>query len=198
MEIFLASARHITLIVALSSILAGQAIAQAAPNAPAEAAPAGSPTRVLRPQGLGAPMIASAPVSAAEKAQLVDNIVRELNDRYIFPDVAKRAGEALLAKMKSDSYASIVDAQSLATAISADLVALTKDAHVRLQYSPVAIPIAPPEKAPTEAQLAQEQLAARQANFGLERVERLPGNIGYIDIASFMLQRWPVRALLPH
>jgi retinol-binding protein 3 len=126
------------------------------------------------------------PISAAEKADLIAATVRELNKRYVFPDVAKRAGEALNAKFKAKAYDAITDGKALAEALSADLFALTKDAHLNYVFDPIAVPMqAAPGQAVPEAQAAAALLDAKQRNFGFERVERLPGNIGYIDLRKF-------------
>lgn len=126
------------------------------------------------------------PISHADKAELIAATVRELNKRYVFPDVAKRASEVLSAKFAAKGYDHITDGVALAKALSADLLAVTKDAHLNFQFVPSAIPMqALPGQQVPEAQAAAAQLDALQRNFGVERVERLPGNIGYLDLRMF-------------
>jgi retinol-binding protein 3 len=127
-----------------------------------------------------------APITAADKAALISATVRELNARYVFPDVAKRAGEAINAKFNAKAYDAITDGQALANALSDDLFALTKDSHLRYRFDPMSPPMqVPAGHAAPEAQAAAALLDAKQRNFGFERVERLPGNIGYIDLRMF-------------
>ncbi len=159
---------------------------------PSASAPQPMPTAHLMQTSPSASPLASPsatnlpPISATEKAELIAATVRELNNRYVFPDVAKRAGEALNAKFKAKAYDAITDGKALAEALSADLFALTKDAHLNYVFDPISVPMqAAPGQAVPEAQAAAALLDAKQRNFGFERVERLPGNIGYIDVRKF-------------
>ncbi len=142
--------------------------------------------RMVQPGiSLGATQATSLPISAAEKANLIAVTVREMNNRYVFADTAKRAGEALVAKLKAKEYDAINDGQAFAQKLSADLSALTKDAHIRYQYNATPMPPRVANQEPTEADLMAERLEAASRNFGIERVERLTGNIGYIDVRLF-------------
>ena len=38
---------------------------------------------------------------------------------------------------------------------------------------------------PPEAEMQRMRQMARRTNFGFERVERLPGNVGYLDLRQF-------------
>jgi hypothetical protein len=65
-----------------------------------------------------------------------------------------------------------------------DLRAICKDLHLSVNYDPEAIP----ERASDEPspEMEERMLAeGRWNNFGFERVERLPGNIGYLDLLGF-------------
>jgi retinol-binding protein 3 len=115
----------------------------------------------------------------------VNATVRELSRQYVFPEVAKRAGDALVAKLKAKEFDAINDGLAFAEKLSADLSALTKDLHVRYQYSAVPVPQRAADREGTGADSAAERLAAERRNFGIERVERLPGTIGCIDVRLF-------------
>jgi hypothetical protein len=156
----------------LGATLAGQAMAQSS-------APSGASF-----QGESRP-VSAALISAADKATLIATTVRELNNRYVFPDVAKRVGDALMAKLNAKEYDATNDGHALAKKLTEDLFALTKDAHVRYQYSPMPMPPRSAAQQPSEAEVAADKLDAARRNFGFERVERLPGNIGYLDVRLF-------------
>lgn len=176
----------IMLALSMAATSSGFATAQAVAAAPAPISTQPSP--VGSPSGPAAPLapMKLPPVSASEKADLIAATARELNKRYVFPDVAKRASEALNAKFKAKVYDAITDGKALAEALSADLFALTKDAHLNYVFEPISAPMqALPGQVVPEAQAAAALLDAKQRNFGLERVERLPGNIGYIDVRKF-------------
>jgi retinol-binding protein 3 len=130
------------------------------------------------------------PLSTVDKRELIAVTVREMNDRYVFPDVAKRAGDALQAKFGSGAYDAISDGHALAKALTDDLLALTKDTHIRYQYSAAPMPARALKHEPTDDEIAAEKLEAQRRNFGVERVERLPGNIGYIELTLFHPALW--------
>lgn len=123
-------------------------------------------------------------VDAATRASVVDRVIALLNERYVFPDVARRVGEALRtparqAALKSD------DAVAFAAALTDALQDLTRDKHLRVMYSATPVPEANGDR-PADADLVRYREEAKRANHGVERVERLPGNIGLLELRGFM------------
>ena len=55
-----------------------------------------------------------------------------------------------------------------------------------MRYSNAAIPDRPFNVSPTGPELEQQRAFATKVNYGFEKVERLQGNIGYVDIRGFM------------
>lgn len=62
---------------------------------------------------------------------------------------------------------------------------VTRDKHLRLMYSAKEVP-AQNNSSPTSAETAKRQVGLRAQNYGIERVERLPLNIGYLKTNYFM------------
>lgn len=176
--------RHAPGFVAVSAVvIATFAAAQPAPPIRSENAARGA-------------SVASHPaMSALEKSKLIAATVKELNDRYVFPDVAKRAADALQAKFDARGYDAISDPQVLANRLTEELYSATKDAHIRFAYSALPMPPRAQTHEPTEAEIAAERLDAERRNFGVERVERLPGNIGYIELTLFHPAAWAGNAI---
>jgi len=52
-------------------------------------------------------------------------------------------------------------------------------------YSPNVLPPFPPPP-PSPEQMERQRVAVGESNFGFEKVERLAGNIGYLDLRGFM------------
>lgn len=68
--------------------------------------------------------------------------------------------------------------------ITAILAGVTKDPHLKVMYS--AEPASERRvAAPTPADIARREAGLRAQNYGIERVERLPGNIGYLKTRFF-------------
>jgi hypothetical protein len=113
----------------------------------------------------------TAPVEAAERDAVVAAAIAELDKAYVFPEVASRMGEDLRTRLKAGEYAT-TDARSLARALTRDLQAVSRDKHVRVVL------------AADHAARMQQMVAP--GNHGIGRAEILPGNIGYLEVHSFL------------
>ena len=125
-------------------------------------------------------------ITPAERAQVVENSIAKLNQYYVFPDVAKKMEQAVRARAAKGEYDSITSARALAEKLTADLRAISNDKHLGLRYSNAVVPERPFNAAPAAADLERQSAFAKKLNFGFEKVERLQGNIGYVDIRGFI------------
>jgi hypothetical protein len=111
----------------------------------------------------------------------IANLARE---KYVYPDIGEKLAESLRAKFESGGYDAMTDAGELALTLTEDLKAVSKDQHWNVAYDPhQATAHIDPET--EEGELARWLAQARSNNFGFVRVERLQGNIGYIDLHEF-------------
>jgi C-terminal processing protease CtpA/Prc len=133
-------------------------------------------------------------VDAATRAQVVDKVVAAMNERYVFPDVAARVATALRDPGQRRAL-DTDDAKVFATRLTDALQALTKDKHLRVMHSETPVPEPTAAHRPAAEDIARFQAAERQRNFGIERVERLPGNIGYLELRGFANAEWAGEAI---
>ncbi|HEX8440501.1 S41 family peptidase, partial [Archangium sp.] len=126
------------------------------------------------------------PVDAAARAKIVDRVSAALNETYVFPDVAKKMEASIRQKLKAGAYNKITHSAELAEALTRDLREVSKDKHLGIHYAPAMPPGIDPNGPGDPA--AREQLHRELAsvNFGFEKVERLAGNVGYLDLRGFM------------
>jgi len=124
-------------------------------------------------------------MTAASRQQLIDKLIQEVNNSYVFPDMAKKAETSLRQQQKRGAYDSIASPQRLSEVLTDELQAVTKDRHLRVTYSKevIADRKSYDERSPEE--VAAYLAMMRSNNFGVERVERLPFNIGYLEISGF-------------
>ena len=88
--------------------------------------------------------------------------------------------------MSSQPFGKVISsARAFAERLTADLQAVSKDKHLRVRYSHNPIPVRKERSEPTAAEKEQGQWMNKRINFGFERVERMNGNIGYIDLRNF-------------
>lgn len=124
-------------------------------------------------------------VSPEERKAAIDGMIARLNENYVFPDVAKKMEQAVRAKQKRGAYDSITSAKQLAETLTADFREVSKDKHLRVFYSDQPLPERGPRRDMPPAMREQMREKMAKLNFGFERVERMRGNIGYIDYRGF-------------
>lgn len=124
-------------------------------------------------------------MTAASRQQLITNLIKEVNNSYVFPDMAKKIDASLHQKQKRGAFDTITSARRLSDVLSNELQAISKDKHLRVMYSEAVIADRKSydERSPEEA--ASYLSMMRSNNFGVEKIERLPFNIGYLELTSF-------------
>jgi hypothetical protein len=128
-------------------------------------------------------------LDAAKKQAVIDEIASLLNKEYIFAETAKKMEETLRARLKNGDFDALDAAPAFAQAVSSTLSTVSKDGHIGFAHNPSAAEDIRRlnSRSEEEAQKVRErQLAAsRRNNFGFRKVERLAGNVGYVDFRQF-------------
>lgn len=128
-------------------------------------------------------------IDAAKKQIIVDEITTLLNKNYIFAETAKNIEEALTAKLKNGNFDKLDAAPAFAQAVSRTLSEVSKDGHIGFAFNPsIAEDLRRLRgQSEEEAKKVRERqlLESQRDNFGFRRVERLAGNIGYLDFRGF-------------
>ena len=126
----------------------------------------------------------AAPITDAEKSALIDSVAVRLDKYYVFADQAKAMGQYLKKKNSQNGYASITDYRAFVDALRADLRSVHQDLHMNISVNPAQVERMKERRtlpAPTPEMLEEGRRQERRDNFGFVKVERLPGNIGYVD-----------------
>lgn len=128
-------------------------------------------------------------LDSAKKQAIVDEISALLNKNYIFAETAKKMEDLIRTQLKSGDYDKSSDAREFALAVSQDLAAVSKDKHLGFAFAPeMAADIRRVMgQSEEEARKVRERRlqTAKRDNFGFRKVERLLGNIGYLDFRVF-------------
>lgn len=131
-------------------------------------------------------------VDSQLRKRLVDQIIRELQTKYIAPEKVKEIESYLRKKLQSGAYDKIDSARQLAVALTQDIRTACKDLHLFVIYDPSlerALLVAPqmPGFELQELPPSAERLAElRQSNYDFRKVEIMRGNVGYLDLRSFV------------
>src|ERR1044072_6494109 len=124
-------------------------------------------------------------IDAATRTQVIDGILKRLNDSYVFPDVAKKMEQSIRERAGKKEYDQITSAKAFATKLTDDLQAVSHDKHLRVRYSNQVIPERGPRREPAAEEREQRKRDLTWMNHGYGKVERLPGNIGYLEFFNF-------------
>jgi hypothetical protein len=119
-------------------------------------------------------------VDEEERRRVIDGAAQLLNQFYVFPDVAKKVSAKLRTAQKHGAYRNITDAETFAIRLTDDLVALSGDGHIAIDFFTEATPDEPP---PSRPRPDPKLLAAR--NCGFEKAEHYSPNIGYLKLNWF-------------
>lgn len=125
------------------------------------------------------------PIEKATRTEVIEGILKRLNESYVFPETAKKMEESIRARVQRGEYEQISSALEFAKKLTADLQEVSRDKHLRVRFSRNPIPMRTPGQEPTAEQLDNVRRFGKRINHGFEKVERLPGNIGYIDLRGF-------------
>jgi C-terminal processing protease CtpA/Prc len=125
-------------------------------------------------------------IDAATRTKVIDTILKRLNDSYVFPDIAKKMEQSIKERVDKKEYDQITSSKEFATKLTDDLQAVSKDKHLRVRYSHEAIPERGERREPTADEREQRKRDLTWMNHGFSKVERLPGNIGYLEFLNFM------------
>ena len=122
--------------------------------------------------GLPSPTVTDQ-VDDTTRGQLIDAVLLRLRDRYVFPERAEEMERVIRDRQSHHEYDGVTSGPELARLLTTHLQEVSHDKHLQVDYfgSPLSGPVGPPPG---------------QGNFGFERVELLAGNIGYVELGSFV------------
>ncbi|MCF0063771.1 S41 family peptidase [Dyadobacter chenwenxiniae] len=121
------------------------------------------------------------------KGDLISQLAGALRTKYVFEGKADTIANVIVSKFESGAYNNILQGTELASAVTADLLLLSGDKHLRLRYSEKVIPETAdndPMKIPTDQKLAYAT-ELKNSNYGIGKIEVLAGNVGLISFNFF-------------
>ena len=122
-------------------------------------------------------------ITGERRIKIVDALARKLNQSYVFPETAKQMDSALRKRLETGEYEKVTSGQAFADALTRHLQEISRDKHLRVRFSTEPLPERKPEADAAERERLRK--FGEAVNFGFEKVEKLPGNIGYIELRGF-------------
>lgn len=148
----------------------------------------GSPPRVseatLRAIPQGGEIIGFG-IDSAMRDSVIDGSIAKLREFYVFEDKAEAMAETLEGRRRRGDYDAVTDGAELAELLTAHLREISRDLHLGVNFSPVANPPPSPDPEPSPGAREQYRRQMGRINCGFEKVEILPGNVGYLKFNMF-------------
>jgi hypothetical protein len=118
---------------------------------------------------------------------VVQDIAKLAKGKYIFPEMGERIAKHLLVQLEGGSYDEISNPHEFALTLKADLRQVSHDKHWDVLYDAkgATVHFGDLEDDDSEEEKILWLERSRRSNFGFEKVERLIGNVGYIDLRQF-------------
>ncbi len=122
--------------------------------------------------------------------EIVLKLVEMVRTSYVFPDIAEQICTRLQQHLQDGEYGDIGEGELLAYALTTHMQEVNHDEHLWVKWHPDPLPEGEGPLRHNQEWQEERKLEARLDNYGLHRVERLPGNVGYIDLRYFHRPAW--------
>src|SRR4051794_4281314 len=74
-------------------------------------------------------------IDASTRTAVIESLIKELNDGYVFPDTAKKIESDLRSRVSNKEYDSVTGAKAFVEKLTADVQSVSHDKHMRVRYS---------------------------------------------------------------
>lgn len=123
-------------------------------------------------------------VDGAQRLEIVEAVCGALNEVYVFPDKAKEMENFVREQLNSGAYDNEDKLIPFTERLTMDLRSICHDKHLGIRPMPPKPEGAEEDDTPKDED-GNRVDRLRAMNFGFEKLERLPGNIGYVDLRMF-------------
>jgi len=120
----------------------------------------------------------------AQRKAVLDAVIKTL-DQYVFPEVADQLKADIRQRLDQQGYEEISGGEQLAQVLTLQLQELSGDRQLKVHFSPQPLPDLTSDETPSSAALEAEKYQSSLRNFDINRVERLRGNVGYLELYGF-------------
>jgi len=128
--------------------------------------------------------------NTAAQTEIIQTLMKKLKAVYVFPDVAEEICKRLAEHMDGGNYGDIPEGETFALTLTEYLQGVNHDEHLWVRWVPEPLPEHKGSMLQNQERLVEFREKAKLENYGIHKVERLPGNVGCIDIRYFYRPSW--------
>jgi C-terminal processing protease CtpA/Prc len=122
-------------------------------------------------------------------ADVIQILSEKLRAYYIFPDMAEKICNGLKKHFDEEDYNDIAEDEFFAYALTTHMQEICHDEHLWVKWHSEPLPDEEALRLSKEWR-DEQRLQAKLNNYGFYKVERMAGNIGYLDIRHFHRPAW--------
>jgi C-terminal processing protease CtpA/Prc len=119
------------------------------------------------------------------RSEVIEGVLKNLKEYYVFPEVAAKIEKSIRERVQGKEYDRMTSSIELARVLTAHLQEISHDKHLAVNYSYESLPLASQDQKPDPKERERFHSLLKSRNFWFEKVERLGGNIGYLELKGF-------------
>lgn len=130
-------------------------------------------------------------IDSSTVQDIIHALIEKVKTYYVIPNVGDEVCTHLLKNLAAGEYDDITEGEFLVYALTTHMQEVAQDKHLWIRWYEEPLP----EDHGTSllqnpVKVEELKAGAKLKNFGIFKVERLPGNVGYIDIRYFFRPSW--------
>jgi hypothetical protein len=123
-------------------------------------------------------------IDARMQSAIVESVAAAVDTIYVLAEPAAQITALWRARLSEGAYRDLSDPAEFVQRLEQDATSIRRDGHFAMRaLYPVDSTAAEPAETPQDTE--RYRRALRQGNFGFQKLEILPGNIGYLRLAQF-------------
>lgn len=122
--------------------------------------------------------------------EIVQSLAEKLKAYYVFPDIAEQICICLQKHLEGGEYTDITEGEFFSKILTEHIQEVNQDKHLIVRWYPEPLPDCEGPMCQNQEWQDEQRQQAELDNYGLHKVERLPGNVGYLDIREFYNSSW--------
>ena len=137
---------------------------------------------VLLGTGAGLPEVClGSNLNEPKRAAVVDAVSAKLRELYVYPEIGERMAMLISGRLENGEYDAIQTLESYVGQLNIDMLSVFPDGHLEVNV----LRDRGPGRSSSQEWWAEYSENSRFNNFGFHRLDRLPGNVGYLELTGF-------------
>ncbi|MFW9991589.1 MAG: S41 family peptidase [Candidatus Odinarchaeota archaeon] len=139
------------------------------------------------------------PLTLESKEKYIRKLVELVDKNYVDPEKASKLTAKLEKNLQTGLYSDYNDQMAFFKAIEMHCTDILKDAHFSISHNPELVAeILKSKEQDTLSTSWTTKANVKNANYGFEKLQRLKGNIGYVDLRTFYPLRLGAGKIIAH